>query len=141
MIVAIDQREIETIRIFVNAKKRERYVSFLSNEKRRKEFVSDLAHFNDFDPRRTVCIPNSSQTAADIRKMLKTRGADDICHAISELKDLDGKDMDLMTALEKVIGRRMGTLLCCSPTGLAYFENEDDRFILENVAPARQEQA
>jgi hypothetical protein len=139
--VAIDKREIETIQIFVSPTKRERYISFLSNEKRRKEFASNLAHFNDFDPRRIVRIPNSSQTAAGIRKMLKTRGAEDTCHAISELKDLDGKDMDLMTALEKVIGRGMGTLLCCSPIGLAYFENEDDRFILENVAPTRQEQA
>ena len=65
--VSIDQREIETIRIFVNPKKRERYVDFLSNEKGRKEFASGLSHWNDFDPRRI---------------------AEDTCHVISELKDL-----------------------------------------------------
>jgi len=34
-------------------------------------------------------------------------------------------------ALKETVGRQMGTILCCIPGHLAYFENEDERFILE----------
>jgi hypothetical protein len=123
--------EIETIRAFVVPTKRDRYVGFLSNEKRRREFVRGLAHFNDFDLRWIVRIAPSSQNPDGIYAMLKAHGAPKTCHAISELTDLDGKEISLRDAIQDVIGRQMGTILCCLPGRLAYFENEDTRFILE----------
>jgi len=37
----------------------------------------------------------------------------------------------LQTALEKTIGYQMGTFISCIPGKLAYFEDEDGRYILE----------
>jgi hypothetical protein len=31
------------------------------------------------------------------------------------------------------VGHQLGTILCCITGHLAYFENEDDRFILERA--------
>jgi hypothetical protein len=126
-----NQCEVETIRAFVAATKRERYIGFVSNEKRRKEFVRDLAHFGDFDLRWIIRIAPSSQKPEDIHTILKAHGAPELCHAISEFMELDGKELRLIDALKRIVGYQMGTILCCLPGRLAYFENEDSRFILE----------
>jgi len=39
--------------------------------------------------------------------------------------------MELAVALKEVVGRQMGTFLSCIPGKLAYFEDEDVRYILE----------
>jgi hypothetical protein len=49
---------------------------------------------------------------------------------MSEDSDLDGKELPLLEALKKVVGYQMGTFLSCVPGKLAYFEDEDDRWIL-----------
>jgi hypothetical protein len=125
--------QIETIRAFVIPQKRDRSTEALSNEKRRTKFLAALSHFNDFDDRWIVRISPSSQNAEGIRVILKAHGAPATCQAISEWKDLDGREVPLEEALKKVVGNQMGTILCCLPGRLAYFENEDTRFILERV--------
>ena len=55
----------------------------------------------------------------------------EVCYAVSEDDELDGKEIDLTHALETVIDRGMGTLLSCIPVKLAYFEDADCRWILE----------
>jgi len=126
-----NQCEVETIRAFVAATKRERYVGFISNEKRRKEFVRQLAHFDDLDPRWIVRIAPSSQNPTRIHALLKAHGAPENCHVVSELTELDGKEIRLNDALNRIVGCEMGTILCCLSGRLAYFENEDARYILE----------
>jgi hypothetical protein len=39
--------------------------------------------------------------------------------------------MDLKTALRETIGSQMGTFLSCVPGRLAYFEDEEERCILQ----------
>ncbi|MGA2348155.1 MAG: hypothetical protein ABSF93_19245 [Candidatus Sulfotelmatobacter sp.] len=39
--------------------------------------------------------------------------------------------MPLVEALKKIVGYQMGTFLTCVPGKLAYFEDEEDRWILE----------
>jgi hypothetical protein len=39
--------------------------------------------------------------------------------------------MDLEAALKETIGYQMGTFISCVLGKLAYFEDEDDRFILQ----------
>jgi hypothetical protein len=46
-------------------------------------------------------------------------------------EDSDGKEVNLQIALEETIGRQMGTFISCIPGKLAYFEDEDGRYILE----------
>jgi hypothetical protein len=126
-----NQCEVETIRAFVAKTKRERYVGFVSNEKRRNEFARNLAHWDDFDSRWIIRIAPSSQNPEGIHTILKAHGAPELCNAISEFTELDGKELRLIDALKRIVGSQMGTILCCQPGRLAYFENEDSRFILE----------
>ena len=125
--------QIETIRAFVTPQKRGRYAEAVSNDKRRRKFLSALSHFDDFDPRWVIPIAPSSQNPEAIHAILKARGAMATCQAISEFKDLDRQEVPLEDALRKVIGYQMGTILCCLPGRLAYFESEDTRFILERT--------
>ncbi len=41
--------------------------------------------------------------------------------------------MELEVALNETVGYQMGTLISCVPGRLAYFENEDGRWILERI--------
>jgi hypothetical protein len=68
---------------------------------------------------------------ADILETLRSKGAPEKCFAISEDDDLDGKELFLSDALKEIVGRGIGTFLSCIPGRLAYFEDEDGRFILE----------
>jgi len=125
--------QTETIRAFVIPQKRDRYTEAVTNDKRRRKFLAGLSHFNDFDPRWVIPIAPSSQNPKAIHSILKARGATAICQAISEFKDLDRQGVSLEDALLQVIGSGMGTILCCLPGRLAYFENEETRFILERT--------
>jgi hypothetical protein len=125
--------QIETIAAFVVKQKRDRYVERVSSPKRRKQFVADLAHFADFDSCFIVKIPPSSQSPAGIEAILRERGAPDFCSAISEISAMDNTHILLTDALKRTVGYQMGTILCCIPGHLAYFENEDD-LILERKA-------
>jgi hypothetical protein len=91
--------QTETIRAFVIPQKRDRYVEAVSNDKRRRKFLAELSHFNDFDPRWVIPIAPSSQNPEAIHALLKSRGATATCHAISELKELDCQEVSLKDAL------------------------------------------
>jgi hypothetical protein len=123
--------QAEIFRAFVVKQKRDRCVEKISSAKKRKEFVSGLAHWNDFDPQFVVRITPSSQHPAGIEAILRAKGARPTCQVISENCALDLKTVTLEDALKETVGYQMGTILCCIPGRLAYFENEDSRFILE----------
>jgi hypothetical protein len=76
-------------------------------------------------------IPSHQQHVANIQDTLTSKGAPKTCYAISEDSALDGKEIPLKDALVSVVGRGMGTFLSCIPGKLAYFEDEDQRWILE----------
>src|SRR5712671_3417997 len=49
-----------------------------------------------------------------------------------ECLSLDGKEMELLPALKKVVGYGMGTMISCLPGRLGYFEGElRERYILQ----------
>ncbi|MGB7750308.1 MAG: hypothetical protein WCF88_02070 [Candidatus Acidiferrales bacterium] len=123
--------EEAVIRAFILPTKRERYLEFLTNPKGRAKFVAGLAHFKHLDPRFAFSIPGNHKNPASLRKLLVTKGAGSTCWVISENRDLDGREMDLEAALQEAIGYQMGTFISCVPGKLAYFEDEDDRFILQ----------
>ena len=123
--------QIETIKAFVLKQKQDRYIEKLSSDKKRKKFVESLAHWNDFDPRLVVKITPSSQHPPGIESILRAKGAPATCQVISENSRLDNKTVLLEFALKETVGYQMGTILCCIPGQLAYFENEEERLILE----------
>lgn len=122
------------MRAFSSKAKRARVDEMFSNRKHREKFVRSLAHFTDFDSRYIVPTPPVSQTPAAIEALLLSRGAPGQCHVLSEWELWDGTEMPLTEALKKVVGSGMGTLLCCVPARLAFFESEDGRYILEHPA-------
>jgi hypothetical protein len=133
--------EVATIRAFVLKGKQERFVNFLANPKHRRKFTRELAHFRGLDPRFATPVPwkvdpklelrqRGAQGIGNIVHLLESRGAEKTCWVISENSRLDGREMDLADALEEVVGRGMGTILCCVPGKLAYFEDEDQSLLL-----------
>jgi hypothetical protein len=48
---------------------------------------------------------------------------------------MDQTELPLVQALQQIVGRGMGAVLCCVPSCLAFVETEDERFILERHDP------
>ena len=120
-------------RNFINPKKRDRYLSLLDTPKGRSKVVHGLDHCEDIDRRYANQLPVNQQNPNAIEKILRQKGAPEVCHVMSANPEIDGKDMPLGEALKKTIGMGMGTLISCIPGRLAYFEYEDagERYILE----------
>jgi len=78
-------------------------------------------------------IAPSQNRPDDIYAVLRIKGAPLNCYVISSNYDIDGKEMDLMLALEEVVGYGNGTFLSCVPGKLGYFESGEpgDRMIFE----------
>jgi hypothetical protein len=123
--------EEAVIRAFILPNKRERYLDVLAHPKRRAKFIAELAHFKHLDPMFALSIPGSQSNPVSLHKLLVAKGAGPKCWVISENSELDGREMELESALKETIGYQMGTFVSCVPGKLAYFEDEDDRFILQ----------
>jgi len=121
--------ESKTIQKFVRKDKRDRYLAFISKTKTRDKFVSELAHFSDFEPSFFY------KVYGDIRQVIQTRiktfKNQTDCYAISENREIDGQRIAIKTALDKTIGYGMGTILVFGDIDLVYFEGEEpnDRLI------------
>ena len=124
------------ISTFVTAAKRKHLIEILANPKRRHRATVTLSHFDDFDPTAVVHLGSEVQTPSAIEAELRSRGAGESCHVISENRAIDGKNLPLKLALEKIVGQGLGTLLSCVPGELAYYEGKDpsDRCILARRA-------
>jgi len=129
------QSEQWLISAFVKRNKRERYREILADPRLRRKFTSQLAHFNDFDPKYRLPIPSNKLFVDNIATELQKRHSPDMVLAISEDPALDQKELPLVDALNQIVGRGMGTVLSCIPGRLAFVETEDERFILERHNP------
>jgi hypothetical protein len=129
------QHELALIAAFVSRSKRDRYREFLSDPKLRHKFTSRLAHFADFDPKYRLPFPSNKLFVNNIASELQKRHSPRTVFAISEDPTLDQSEIPLLDALDRVVGRGMGTILSCIPGRLAFVETEDERFILERHNP------
>jgi hypothetical protein len=127
------EHEESLVRAFILPQRRERYLEMIAKPKRRQVFAESLAHFKHLDMRFAVRIPPNQQHANDIAKILKSKGAPATCCAFSEWSEIDGRVISLDEALKTIVGGGMGTFLSCIPGRLAYFEDEDERWILERT--------
>jgi hypothetical protein len=125
------EHEQKLILSFVLPQRQSRYLELLERPKRRKDITRSLGHFKHLDPRYIVPIAPREQHVPEILQLLKTKGAPELCYALSEDGALDGKELLLAEALGQILGRGIGTFLSCIPGKLAYFEDEDGRRILE----------
>jgi hypothetical protein len=115
------------VQAFILPDKRSRYLSMLGSRKRRGGFLDRINHSLDYDSAFAVPIPPAEQTAAAIEALLRKRGAPDECHVISSKSDWDAQDIRLREAIDLILGYGIGTVLCCVPGRLAYYESEDMR--------------
>ena len=126
--------EEATITAFIGKDKRDRYLSFLA-PKNRAKLHELLSHSTESHLNRAYIknIAPNQQHPANILALLAQKGAPSHCRVISEYKELDGKDVPLKEAVETTVGGGMGTIICCIPGRLAYFEGEGKnvRFFLE----------
>jgi len=123
--------EEQLVHAFFLPERRSRYSEFLTRPKHRRKFLAELAHFRGLDERYKRSIPPAKQTPDGIAQLLRQAGASTSCLIISDQKEIDGTRLPLSEALATVLGRTAGTFLSCKPGLLAYFENEDGRWILK----------
>jgi hypothetical protein len=123
--------ERELVRAFFLPQRRERYLEMLLKPRKRAGLIEQLSHFKHLGYRYAITIRPNQQHQAEILTLLRAKHAPDMCWAISEDSELDGKELPLSEALKSVVGCGMGTFLSCLPGRLAYFEDEDQRWILE----------
>ena len=79
---------------------------------------------------------NSISSNEDILAILRKKGAPDLCHLISSYHELDGIEIPLDEALNKLKCYGVGTLVGCIPGRLGFYYGEDgeERIILERNA-------
>ena len=113
--------------------KRERYEEMISNPKKRRKFLLELAHLNSLDQRWIVPLDPKKLFPEQIAAILASKGAPPVCWVTSEDSKRDGRELPLLEALEDIVGCQMGTILTCVPGKLAYYEGEEmaNRWILE----------
>jgi hypothetical protein len=129
----MNQYEQAFIESFVQHTRRERALLCLANRKKRRKFVDEFAHHGTYilAPECLRSIRPSQQNPDSIFAILRSLGAPDTCHLISE-GSFDGEEMELLSALNEVVGRGMGTVISCLPGQLGYFEGElRERYILQ----------
>ncbi len=122
--------EEKLIEAFFLPPKKERYKGFIRAARTRKKFLDELCHFTGLDNRFRYTIPGAQQTAKGIVDLLRSHGAGDQCLVVSDVKEIDGTRLGLEDAVGTILGRTFGTFLSCKPGRLAYFENEEGRWIL-----------
>lgn len=118
---------------FVLEVKRPRLLHLLGHPKRRAAGLRSLSHFQGLDPRWCTRIAGSRQRADLIEKLLRGKGAPEICYVISEDSSIDGAFLPLAQALAQIVDSFSGCFLSCIPGKLAYFQTEvpGERFILQ----------
>jgi len=126
------------VRAFFAKEIRDRVMFELSSPKKRKDALSRLCHTysSTLNAKYIIEIPKPNSNAAETAKLLKSKGAGEMCYSISFDEEIDGKYMPLIDALECAVGMGMPSLISCVPGELAYFEAEQEqgapqRFILQ----------
>jgi hypothetical protein len=129
----LNTHEEQFARSFIVPEKRARYLSLLESKRGRNKLLDSLDHCHDLDSRFATLLPSNRHSAQSIERLLKSKGAPDVCHIMSSNPGLDGREMPLSEALLETYGRDAGTLISCIAGKLAYFELEglDGRYILE----------
>ena len=129
----MNEHEEMFAREFIIPPKRDRYISLIGSAKGRKKILAGFHHIHDLDSRYAKLIPSNQQSGESIYRVLRQKGAPEVCYIMSDDSAIDQKEMSLREAIFKVEGSNYGTLVSCIAGKLAYFETEDKsgRYILE----------
>jgi hypothetical protein len=112
--------EEATVKAFITPSRRKRWLEALASAKRRTSFLDRLNHCPDIDERYATLLPSDAQIAA----VLRSHGAPEACHVISDLAEIDGQVMQLNDVIHQIELAQWGTLISCIPGQLAYYYDE-----------------
>ena len=116
---------------FVVKNKQDRERILLATPNKRKKFISHLGHYDLFDE--TYCIQIKYRDPIMNYNYLVSLGSPEKCYAISEMDNIDGGIVNLLDALILIIGSDFGTVISCIPGKLAFYEGENERYILNKT--------
>lgn len=114
--------ERKVINRFVDKAKRDRFLAFIQNEKTRAKFISELHHMNFL--LQDLFDKVESNDFQFIKERIKVLGNIKDCYVISENRSIDGKLLDIETALKEVIGADLGSLIVFGDSEILYSEAE-----------------
>jgi hypothetical protein len=117
--------EQQFIRTFTAKHKRERYLGFLSNPKRRDKLIHELNNGLELEPSLATHVPNPERTKSGLLGLLKARGATGSAHVMALQHELDGGDLPLEEAIDVLLTSPWGVLLICPPRPVALYKAED----------------
>lgn len=118
---------------FVGPRQARRMGSLLEmGKKGRKKFRAILPHNVELRSDASIRISPGQQKSESVYQELVSHGAPKKCWVMSEDPDLDGVELDLKDALDRVVGFGFGTFISCIPGELGYYEFEDmgERYLL-----------
>ena len=112
------------VNAFIVPEKRSRYLQLLANPKRRREILDRFNHQLDYDDSLATAVTASQHSSQQLEKLLRAKGADDICYVIADQLSLDGHDIPLEEALDSVYCHDFAAVISCIPGRLAYYKPE-----------------
>lgn len=121
-------------RFVVKPGKREKFVSWLKNERRHGRFLEELDHFRwALDDRYVWEIPSGEEYVDSVERLLCKLGAPDECVVICNEGDCGS--FSLRHALETLIGSGYGAIVSCVAGELAYYQEHDNYSTFVCAAP------
>lgn len=124
------------VQLFVKKDKRERMLTLAAKPNRRGDLRHDLLHDRrSLDP--AVLIPLQAGAAGvdAIAKALRAAGAGARAYCISGVLDAEDRELDLVEALQLVVGRAEDSLVYPIGSRVAYYENhEREQYLLRRKA-------
>lgn len=108
------------IRAFVAPHRRSRWLASLGSAKRRRKFLDCLNHCADLDPRYVQPVPSN----IDLVALLRARGAPGACYVVSDVTEIDGREMPLEEAVAEAESGGWGTLISCVAGRLGCYIDE-----------------
>ena len=126
-------REEVFVRAFIIPEKRQRYLDFLANPRKRDKILRDLYHRLSTIDEWTTKIASRDCFPEPLEHLLRQKGAGPVCYLISPEVDLDRQEMLLQEALEILRMQDSVAIVCCVPGRLAYYKAERTGYILERT--------
>jgi hypothetical protein len=110
---------------FVLESRRMRWRELFHRPKGRKKLLATLWNGDDFDRTLFTQLQSAERSVSAVLAKLQGLGAPSHCHLISARSSLDGKNLELSSALQMVFDLAPGTIISCIPGELAYYQNDD----------------
>jgi hypothetical protein len=117
--------EHEFVSHFIRRDRQQAYLKLLASPDRRRKFFGRLVKSCDLEPSVIEELHEDGESADAIAEILRSKGAGETCYAISEDAEIDGREVRLIEALQRVVARGRATLLSCVPGVLGYYEGAD----------------